>query len=215
MVKFKHLRILVVTLSLVAFLLALVSGCVVAPYKSIDLKLLHGSGQIVLIPLGNITKSELQDLADYFQKKYEIKSEIKPNMQIPAYAYDPSRKQLIAEEIMRSLIDKYRKPNNGSSTILIGITNRDMYIREMDWRYAFGYRDTNLNVAVLSNARMNDAFFGGPNTSKALQQSRLRKMTSKYIGLLYYRLPQSSDPRSVMYNNIMSPYDLDNMREDF
>ncbi len=215
MAKFKHLRTLVVTLMLSTFLLALVSGCAVAPYRPIDVKSLSGSGHIVFIPIGSISNSKLRELADYFQHKYAIKIETKSNMQIPANAYDPNRKQLIAEEIATSLIDTYRKPNNESSTILIGITSRDMYIRGMDWRYAFGYRDTNRNVAVLSNARMNDAFFGGPKTSKASQRSRLRKMTSKYIGLLYYRLPQSSDSRSVMYNSIMGPDDLDNMGEDF
>jgi len=44
---------------------------------------------------------------------------------------------------------------------------------------------------------------------------RLRKMVTKNIGVLYYELPTTDDPRSVMYDGINSVEDLDNMCEDF
>ena len=40
-------------------------------------------------------------------------------------------------------------------------------------------------------------------------------MVTKYIGVMYYGLTESSDPRSVLYGNILGVSDLDNMGEDF
>ena len=40
-------------------------------------------------------------------------------------------------------------------------------------------------------------------------------MVSKDIGILYYGLPQSPNPRSVLYNEIAGLQELDNVGEDF
>jgi hypothetical protein len=44
---------------------------------------------------------------------------------------------------------------------------------------------------------------------------RLQKMVTKSIGLMYFGLPLSDDPGSVMYRNVLGPRDLDQMSEDF
>jgi hypothetical protein len=66
--------------------------------------------------------------------------------------------------------------------------------------------------AVVSNARMN---LGGPMISEERVKSRLRKMVTKNIGILYYRLPQSNDLRSVLYKNVGGISELDYMGEEF
>lgn len=43
--------------------------------------------------------------------------------------------------------------------------------------------------------------------------SRVRKMITRYIGLLYYALPMNDDRTSLLYNNILSLDDLDNLKE--
>jgi hypothetical protein len=48
-----------------------------------------------------------------------------------------------------------------------------------------------------------------------LLQTRLRKMLSKNIGIMYYKLPQKSDRRSVMFGPILGIHDLDSMGADF
>jgi hypothetical protein len=45
--------------------------------------------------------------------------------------------------------------------------------------------------------------------------ARLQKMITKDIGILFFQLPESADPRSVLYNNILGPDDLDRMTEEF
>lgn len=44
---------------------------------------------------------------------------------------------------------------------------------------------------------------------------RLRKMVTKNVGVLYFHLRQSDDPRSVLYRNVGGIQDLDYMGEDF
>lgn len=45
--------------------------------------------------------------------------------------------------------------------------------------------------------------------------ARLRKMVGKNIGVLFFRLPLSDDPRSMMYGSIGGPQELDTMLEEF
>jgi hypothetical protein len=44
-----------------------------------------------------------------------------------------------------------------------------------------------------------------------LMGSRARKLVSKYLGLLFYDLPLSDDPKSPLYDSILGLDDLDNM----
>jgi hypothetical protein len=45
--------------------------------------------------------------------------------------------------------------------------------------------------------------------------ARTRKMVTKNIGVLYFQLPMSDDPRSVLYRNIGGAQEFDRMSEDF
>jgi hypothetical protein len=45
-------------------------------------------------------------------------------------------------------------------------------------------------------------------------QARMRKMLTKNIGILYYRLPMSRHPKSDLYRAVGSLEELDNMGED-
>jgi predicted Zn-dependent protease len=88
-----------------------------------------------------------------------------------------------------------------------------MYIREYNWRFAFSWRQEG-RFAVVSTARMDPVFFGRKRND-AILESRLRKMITKNIGLMYYGYFQSSDPKSVLYRSVLSIDDLDKIGEDF
>jgi len=44
---------------------------------------------------------------------------------------------------------------------------------------------------------------------------RLRKVVTKDIGIFYYGLSQSDNPRSVLYNGILGIQELDAVGEEF
>ncbi len=68
--------------------------------------------------------------------------------------------------------------------ILIGLTEEDMCIRKHpNWRFAFTLRAEN-RFAVIASARMELAV---SDTRSGLLETRIRKMVTKNIGLLYSR----------------------------
>jgi hypothetical protein len=82
-----------------------------------------------------------------------------------------------------------------------------MYIAAETWDYAYGLRLQG-HLAVVSTARLGDLLGSD-------RMRRLQKMVTKDIGILYFGLPQSDDPGSVLYRNVNGPGDLDRMSEDF
>jgi hypothetical protein len=90
----------------------------------------------------------------------------------------------------------------------------DMYIPSFPWRYAFSYRRQD-RLAVVSTARMDRGCLGLFTAGKERRLARLRKMVGKNLGVLYFGLPLSDDPRSLLYANIGGPQELDVMSEIF
>jgi predicted Zn-dependent protease len=87
------------------------------------------------------------------------------------------------------------------NAVMIGLTSQDMYIAAKEWRFAFGWRDTDTPTAVVSTARMDLHYSDEPFWGSSAQ-IRLRKMVTKDIGILYYGLSQSDNPESVLYNAV-------------
>ena len=180
-----------------------------------DKSQLRGSGKIFFIPLTDFPASELQPLADYYRSKYGLEIEVKPNLRVTSTQYDSDRQQFIAEELAALMRRTYPASKEAGKAVLIGVIGDDMYIKKMNWNYAFAYRRDEDRVAVVSSARMNYGFLSLWQASKETQQSRLRKMITKNIGVLYYNLPLSNNPKSVMYGKVGGPQELDRMGEDF
>ena len=81
------------------------------------------------------------------------------------------------------------------------------------FRYLFGLKGTPADPkAVVSPLRMDPQFYSKP-ADGLLYYSRVRKLVSKYVGLLYFELPSSSTRGSPMYDHILGPSDVDKMTE--
>jgi predicted Zn-dependent protease len=124
----------------------------------------------------------------------------------------------IAWFIEKELADFPAADKEGLSIILI--TPIDVYIGDNpNWRWAFGAA-YNLTVpragavpaGVISYFRMDERIYSYPYDEE-LFLSRVRKMVSKYIGMLHYGLETSPNPRSPMFNGIGGLDDLDYMDE--
>ena len=59
---------------------------------------------------------------------------------------------------------------------------------------------------------MDPQTYGDP-ADRDLFEARVRKMLTKYIGLLYYGLEESPDPKSPLYSSIGGLEALDNVTE--
>ena len=201
---FRSCSLAVVILSL------LTTGCFrKSDYVPISKQSLNGSGKLYLVPLGEFSKLVAEELASYYKTKYGISAETLPTVHIPPSARNAERQQLIAEEA----VDLMRRVNSEISgnpnAILIGLTTEDMYISQYDWRFSFSWREQG-KYAVVSSGRMNLG-----NVSEDEARKRFRKMVTKNVGILFFHLPQSDDPRSVLYRNVGGIRELDYMGEEF
>ena len=171
----------------------------------------HPPGRTVyLAPLGGLSAAELQDLADFYAVRYDLNVGILPPAPVPASLWDPGRNQVAAEDLIGLLPSIYPEAADPNS-VVIGVLPADIYVRGIpEWRWAFGNRAEG-HLAVVSTAHMHAT---GP-FGASLAASRLRKMVTRDIGVLYFGLPLSDDPHSVLYFEILSVADVDRLGEDF
>lgn len=169
--------------------------------------------RVCLSPLGKISPDLVDHLVSMYRNQYGLSVTVLTPAAIPAELEDPKRQQVDAARLiayMGSLFpDAYRDPQ----AVLIGITPVDLYDSTSHFRYVFGVKGTPSDPkAVVSVSRMNPQFYSEA-ADGLLFYARTRKLISKYVGLLYYRLPTSSDPASPVFNSILGPGDVDRMTE--
>jgi predicted Zn-dependent protease len=162
-----------------------------------------------LVALDGVRAEQLEATAERFRTRHRLLVEVAP-ARAGEDAYDPGRRQVNAAKVLNALARLY--PDAGS--VVIAVTDRDMYIPGYGWRYAFSYRGQR-RLAVVSTARMERGCLGLFAASEHRQATRLRKMIGKNIGVLYFGLPLSHDPRSLMYAYVGGPQELDVMSEIF
>jgi predicted Zn-dependent protease len=104
---------------------------------------------------------------------------------------------------------------NDGRSILIGLVESDIYTASENWKFALGLRGQD-RFAVVSSARMDlRHFVSGAPADPVTVHRRLTRMISREIGFLYYGLPVSRNPRSVVRSSIMGVDDVDILGEDF
>jgi predicted Zn-dependent protease len=164
-----------------------------------------------LASLGGFSGDTVRTLADFYRHRYGLQIKILDPATIDPSARDDARGQLVAEDLIASMEASYPEVVADHGAVVIGLVSEDLYIRgRPDWAWAFGLR-TEARFAIVSTARMRL----GIGVSDELAMSRLRKMVTRDIGRMYYRLPVSADPKSVLFGEIDGVADLDRIGEDY
>jgi predicted Zn-dependent protease len=118
--------------------------------------------------------------------------------------YDPAK---LRDQALPAIAE-LRKTYGGSLYILL--TTRDLNNSSGKLRFVFAESYPQDAVSVISVARM----LVGPSGQQASAQAvgeRLRKMSLRTIGLIYFGLPRSADPHDLMYSPLMSLDALDRL----
>ena len=182
--------------ALIAFVALISLGCTAGRPKSpIPVPPLPVGRTVLFAPVGDFPREDAEALVAHYNEKFGMAIGILPSLALPRDAYDTARRQVIAEQ------------GTDPASVVIALVERDMYIADSTWNYAYGLR-VNGHLAVVSTAHLDDGLLGN-------KTQRLQKMVTKDIGILYFGLPQSDDPKSVLYKNVLGPFDLDGMSEDF
>ena len=174
---------------------------------------LKAYGALYLVPIGNFISADLTQLVAYYEKALGLKVALLPPAALEAKARNEDRGQLIAEELIELMRRRLPKLANDPNAILLGITDDDIYIRDYDWPFALNLR-VGQRSGVISSYRLK--LTGAEiKAGSELMQTRVRKLVSKNIGALVYRLPLSNDPTSLMHRRVWSTKDIDTMVESF
>jgi predicted Zn-dependent protease len=206
-----------ISLSLIVFLQAstvgVSAGTGSARLRSQGGGRLTSASTIYFVPVGEISAVSLDELVRHYKQKFQINIKILPGLQLDKPSVVRQGKQYAAEDLIEYMKSSYPQLARNPKVILIEVTEEDMYIRKFTWKFAFSYRAEN-RFAVVSSARINPVNYGQP-ADRTLLHTRLRKLVTKHIGILYFGLRGSDDPRSVLYRSIMGLEELDRVGEDF
>ena len=175
---------------------------------------LQGSGTVYLVQMGSHTQSySLADFAHWLHDKYEIDVQVLPAMAIDPSAWDAGRHQFVAEQLYAQLKQDHPDLALNSNAFLIGFTDADMYSVNQMWSSSFTQRD-GLRAAVISSDGMGDTLWQRAHlpASAAIDRfrDRMRRILLKDVAILYWHLPLSNDPTSLLHN----PLDPDIPTED-
>jgi predicted Zn-dependent protease len=169
---------------------------------------------VYFVPIGQAPLAEIEQLVGYYRERFGIDIKVLPALGLTPNDIDASRQQLIAENLVTSMLRAHPEYAGNSSAILIGITAHDIYPRQFGWRFVFGWRDGQRNAAVASTARMNLHYYGEP-AEEATMIKRLRKTITKDLGILLFERSPSNNPKSVLYDGIGGIQELDEVGDDF
>ncbi len=176
------------------------------PQSPIPVPALPAARSVYFAPIGDFPIGDAEALVAHYHEKFGMTVAILPSIAVPGEAFDAGRRQVVAERVIDA-IGAGHPVAADPAAVVIGLVSDDMYIAAESWRYAYGLRAQG-HLAVVSTARLSD----GLGSDK---MRRLQKMITKDIGILYFGLPLSDDPGSVLYRDVGGPTDLDRMSEDF
>ena len=176
----------------------------------------EASNRLYFVGVGHVRPDLVTQLAAHFRQTLGINVEELPAVSFDRVTVDDDRSQVVAEELVAAIRRRYPAAARDVNVRIIGVTGDDMYLRTMagSWAFGFSWRSDDEHMAVVSYARMDPEALGlSPDPD--MLWSQVREMIAKDIGVLYFGLPLSNNPRSALYGNIGGTDELDVMTEYF
>jgi len=145
--------------------------------------------KIVLVSLDFKDLGAFSAVRGFLQDRFDasLESLVLP---VPERAFNPLRSQYHAGVIVQELLNKVRE-----GEYLIALVSGDLYVD--GFNFVFGLADPSYRVAVVSDARLRQEFYGLP-PDRELHLSRFKKEVLHELGHLL-GLPHCPDARCVMH----------------
>jgi predicted Zn-dependent protease len=190
-----------------ALALAATAGTTGGPQAAVAAPRLAAARPVVFVALGSFPRADANALARHVGTRLGLRTRVAGSKVIPRSMLDRARKQYKAQQLITLL----SRPAT-SQDVVIGLTAEDMYSTSETFRFVFSLRDPN-GFAVVSRARMDPRALG-LTPDPALRMRRLQKMVLKNVAALALGRSPSGNPRSVMFDTILSVDDLDYMTQE-
>jgi hypothetical protein len=158
---------------------------------------------------------DIQTIAERY-RDVGVHVEVETPLPFEERLLDRARGQVIGEAIAHDALAAYGAREH---ELLVVITDRDMFLRAVDWRYAFATRER--GVAVVSLARMDPHFtFSSPATyvarvgsCTAEVRARAFRMITRQTLFAACSAETVEDPRSARRRTVLGLPDLDAIDE--
>jgi YD repeat-containing protein len=164
---------------------------------------------VYLIPVGLAEGESLQWAPAYYKSKLGIDLKLLPVIPLDPNLIDPARNQLNTDKWVRFLAEKYPEISCDPASILIGVTSSDMYIPGFVVSYAENFR-TEGRYGMVSSARLHPPSPLAKWNPEWLT-SRVQKLLTKNLVMLYFDLPLSDDSTSLLSGGVLSGFQIDRM----
>jgi YD repeat-containing protein len=169
---------------------------------------LKGTGRIYLVQMGDHKDPySLDDFANWLHGKYALQVKVLPPVKIDKSAWNAKRKQYEAQSLYAQMKQHFPDLASDPDAYLIGFTDADMYSIHQYWKSSFTQRDSE-RAAVISSDGMQDTplerliLFASHASPDEDFHARLRRILLKDVALLYWHLPLSDDPTSLLHNTL-------------
>lgn len=164
---------------------------------------------VYLVPLEPLSEDSLKWAPAYYKALFGVDVRLLEPIALSASEEDQARHQLVAEKCVDHMVRSHPDLADDPSAILIAVTSRDMFISDFDWKYAENLR-LGGHLAIVSAARLQPTDYPG-KWNEELLNSRLQKMITKNLAILYFNLPLSNDYTSLASAGVLSGEEVDYM----
>jgi hypothetical protein len=175
-------------------------------------------GRVYLAALDKASIPRVLDLVPYYQQHLNLSVEalvddpFLEDEELAADAKDDCCDRLVSEAVMSLMAGRNARIMENPDAVLIGLT--DQSVRRGDYSSeAFSVRDHDRFAIVSSDWMYAGMYRAQPD--EELLGMRIKKITKKNIGMLYYGLPESGYRDSVLCGPITDVEDLDLIGENF
>jgi hypothetical protein len=169
---------------------------------------------VYFVPLGDFPVDMTVALANYYHATYDLRIPTLDVVPVGEEARSEIADALVIDLALALVTKTYPQLAGDPNAILIALTSDYLHNRNVeDWgAVPFSWREDD-QFAIVSTAEMTQLV---PRDRPDAAATRLRKVVTKTIGIMYYGLAVNDDPRSVLYEDGQTWLDdLDRMTEEF
>jgi YD repeat-containing protein len=166
---------------------------------------------VYLVPIGLEDGESLDWAPAYYKARLGIDVAVLPPVPLGPTLIDPERNQLNTDKCFDLMRQQHPEIARDPFSLLMAVTSTDLYIPALGWSYAENARQDD-RYAIISSARLHPPLLGLWNPEWL--NSRVQKLLTKNIGILYFDLPMSADYTSLLSSGILSGRQIDEMAGD-
>lgn len=165
---------------------------------------------VYVVPVDGSSEGVAARLARALPRRVPVRACVTSSFRLDQSAVDHQREQLDTVVVADQLARAFQSARGLAPATILGVTTLDMYSSAFatdpfDFGLAKRFPQKQ-GFAVISTARMG----AGEELFR-----RLETMAMRYVGLLYFDLPESSSPTSALAPSVRTLEDLDRLRPQF